>query len=128
MTRMRQQRLRRTGLATATSGALALLALPGALAGSAYYDLRDGPPAGIVMVGSAEWVPEGGNDGKGHIKLTDNTGQSCAVLFPDFDNRLVVKAFTFECLIKCGDWYNNPPRRRLQRQLRQCQRPHCGPD
>lgn len=109
MTRTRQYKLRRAGLVAASSGALALLTLPNASAGSAYYDLKDGPPAGIVMVGSAEWVPEGGNDGRGHIKLTDNTGQSCAVLFPDFDNRLVVKAFTFECLIKCGDWYGNPP-------------------
>ena len=105
----RQRRIQRAGLVAVSSGALALLAMPTASAGSAYYNLRDGVPDGLIMVGSAEWVPEGGDDGKGHIKLTDNTGQSCAVLFPDFDNKLVVKAFTFECLIKLGDWYNNPP-------------------
>ncbi len=109
MTLTRQRRIRRAGLVAASSGAVALLTAASASAGSAYYDLKDGPPPGLVIVGSAEWVPEGGNDGKGHIKLTDNTGQSCAVLFPDFDNKLVVKAFEFECLIKLGDWYNNPP-------------------
>jgi len=79
-----------------------------AWAGSATYDLNS-PPTGFALVGSAEWVATGGVNNSGHIKLTDATGQSCAVLFPDFDVGLVVASFEFECMIKCGDWYGNPP-------------------
>src|SRR6185312_9443900 len=57
----------------------------------------------------AEWQATGGVTNSGYIQLTDNTGLTAAVLFPDFDGGLVVKAFTFECMIKCGDWYGNPP-------------------
>jgi hypothetical protein len=88
-----------------------LLASVSSKAGSASYDLNSDPTGlpGFTFVGSAEWVSTGGVNNSGHIKLTDGTGQSCAVLFPDFDAGLVVAAFTFECMIKAGDWYGNPP-------------------
>jgi hypothetical protein len=86
-----------------------LLGSASSRAGSATYDLNTDPGALIKFVGSAEWVSTGGVGDSGHIKLIDNTGQSCAVLFPDFEPGFVVGAFTFECQIKCGDWYNNPP-------------------
>jgi hypothetical protein len=80
-----------------------------ARAGTATYDLNTQPTTEFVLTGAAEWLATGGVTNSGHIKLTDNTGQTCAVLFPDFDGGLVVKSFTFECMIKCGDWYANPP-------------------
>jgi hypothetical protein len=81
-----------------------------AQAGTATFNLNTAPdPNQFSLTGSAEWVDNGGVNNSGHIKLTDATGQACAVLFPDFDNGLVVAAFTFECMIKCGDWYANPP-------------------
>src|SRR5262245_10191133 len=76
---------------------------------TANFDLNTPPSNEFVLVGSAEYKSDGGVNNSGHIKLTDATGQSCAVLFPDFDKGLVVAAFTFECDIKCGDWYGNPP-------------------
>lgn len=83
----------------------------GVRAGTATFDLNTDPATtgDFNFVGSAEWKSTGGVNDSGFIKLTDATGQSCAVLFPDFDQGLVVKAFTFECMIKCGDWYANPP-------------------
>src|SRR5262249_61125093 len=67
------------------------------------------PTTEFSLTGSAAWVDHGGVANSGFIKLTDATGQACAVLFPDFEPGFIVAAFTFECMIKCGDWFGNPP-------------------
>src|SRR5260370_10576704 len=63
----------------------------------------------VGTVGGAGFVDSGGVTNSRFLKLTDATGQSAAVLFPDFEPGFIVASFTFECMIKCGDWDNGAP-------------------
>src|SRR6516225_8047198 len=105
-------RMKRTQWHLSLASALLLIGAVGARAGTATFDLNTDPTQGtskVKFVGHATWSSTGGVDNSGFIILTDNTGQTSAVLFPDFDNGLVVAAFTFECMLKIGDWYGNSP-------------------
>lgn len=76
----------------------------------AFFSLDDpAQDANIIVVGSAAFVDTGGVTNSRYLKLTDDVGQSCAVLFPDFEPGSIVASFTFECMIKLGDWYSSAP-------------------
>lgn len=95
-------------LAVAVAGLAAMRILGQPI--SVTYNLNTAPdPSQFDLVGSAEWMDSGGVGNSGYIKLTDNTGQSCAVLFPDFAPGFVTAAFEFECMIKLGDWGTGAP-------------------
>lgn len=87
--------------------AVAIVAAPSALAGSATYDFGTDPNSipGISLVTNHDqpWQASGGNPG-GFLALTyPQDSQSTKVLFPDIDNGQLVKAFTFEADIRVGN-------------------------
>jgi hypothetical protein len=99
-----------------TLGSLAAVAcLAAALplkAGQAFWDLND--PSQVddfILVGnnpdSGVWLQD--DDGNGFIRVTAAAdGRTGAILFPDFDEGLVVKAFEFEMDVRLGDGTNPP--------------------
>ena len=105
----------------AAAALLAILGLTGAdaRAGSASYDFNTDFTgiANFFAVGSTDaqgnqlpaWQAAGGYTNSGCVKLSDGTGQTSAILFPDFDNGLVVASFDFDCLIALGDWTSGTP-------------------
>ena len=99
------QKLQRTICALAL-----LLAAPVKLSvTTAIFNLDSPPATELDVVGSAEHQASGGINNSGFLKLTDNAGQSCGILFPDLDNGMPFHSFTFECQIKLGDYVGNPP-------------------
>ncbi len=82
---------------------------PSALAGSATYDFNSDP--GLQFVGNAEWRANGGVNDSGYVALFDAVNsQYAAVLIPDFDAGMVVKAFTFEVDLRVGNPVGNDGR------------------
>ncbi|MHB9005783.1 MAG: PA14 domain-containing protein [Limisphaerales bacterium] len=98
-----------------------------ALAGSATYDFTTDPkedPQFIITsnLDAAPWLhPDTGEElgtweGKngnpgGYFAVTRSVGsQATQMLFPDFDNGLIVKAFTFECDLRLGNPTGNAGR------------------
>ena len=85
-----------------------------ALAGSANYDFNSAPPADLQFVLSqsdAGWRDTGGVNNTGYVALFDSiNSQYAAVMIPDFDNGLIVKAFTFECELRVGNAVGNDGR------------------
>jgi hypothetical protein len=80
-----------------------------ALAGSATYDFNTDP--GLNFVGNAEWRSSGGVNDSGYVALFDAiNSQYAGVLLPDFDNGLIVRAFTFECELRVGNAVGNDGR------------------
>ncbi|HZI31344.1 MAG TPA: hypothetical protein VFF11_03325, partial [Candidatus Binatia bacterium] len=88
---------------------LRLLAIVSARAGTYHFDFNTDPGDAWYLAGNDVWAPTGGVTNTGYIRLADNTNQTSAGVLADFDNGLVVKAFTLECLVGLGDWYGNPP-------------------
>lgn len=93
--------------------AAGLLCATGALAGTAQYDFNTDPIAAGLMTfyGSGYWNPSGGAGGgatDGYLVVTEATGQSSRIIFNDFDNGKVVKAFTFEADFRIGNGSSNP--------------------
>lgn len=88
-----------------------------ALAGQATYDFNSTLPAELKAVGSSttdpntgafiqypEWRPGGGVNDSGYVSLFDSVDSMyAAMLIPDFDQGLVVKAFTFEVDLRIGN-------------------------
>jgi len=98
-----------------------------ALAGSATFDFDTDPSAagsGFVIGSNVSWTDpatgeqidfyedrdgngrgEGGNPASGgYLAITrSSNSQYTQMLFPDFDNGLVVKAFTFDCDLRLGN-------------------------
>lgn len=73
-------------------------------AGSANYDFNAQPPPDLNFVGNAEWRASGGVTDSGYVALFDSIdGQHAAVMLPDFDAGLIVKAFTFEADLRIGN-------------------------
>ncbi len=86
-------------------------------AGSATYDFNAGLPPELKAVGSSttdpdsgafiqypEWRSEGGVNNSGYVALFDSVDSMyAAMLIPDFDAGLVVKAFTFEVDLRIGN-------------------------
>jgi len=81
-------------------------------AGTNFWDLNDSSVTNELIIrgtgpDGGAWRQEVG--GNGLIQITAAVdGQSGAILFPDADDGLVVKAFTFEAKIKLGDGENPP--------------------
>src|SRR5262249_51752463 len=90
-----------------TALGLSMLPVP-SHAGSASYDFQSDPSAVLTLFGSAAWTPTGGNPG-GYLLITPSQGsQSGTIVFKDFDNGLVVNAFTFSCDLMIGDGSDSP--------------------
>jgi hypothetical protein len=84
-----------------------------ALAGSATYDFSTDPaldPNFIIGSNNPDpWKATGGNPG-GYYAITEATGsQYSQLLFPDFDNGLIVKAFDFEVDVRIGNGTSDRP-------------------
>ncbi len=84
-----------------------------AVAGSATYDFSTDPaldPNFIIGSNNQDpWKPTGGNPG-GYYAITEATGsQYSQLLFPDFDNGLIVKAFDFEVDVRIGNGTTDRP-------------------
>lgn len=78
-----------------------------ALAATVTYDFTENPandPNFIISSNNPDpWKSEGGNPG-GYYAITEAVdSQYSQLLFPDFDNGLIVKAFTFECDLRIGN-------------------------
>lgn len=73
-------------------------------AGSATFNLNQDPAGQFDITGSAYWSPTDGVNNSGYLVITEATGgQRGAILFPDFDNGLIVKAFTFSMDMRIGN-------------------------
>jgi hypothetical protein len=98
-------------LGSLAAGICLAASLP-ANAGQASWDLNDpGQVSEFILVGSHEdsgvWLQD--PDGNGFIRVTAaEEGRTGAILFPDFDEGLVVKAFDFEVDVRLGDGTNPP--------------------
>jgi hypothetical protein len=81
-----------------------------AFAGSVSYNF-DTDPAGILsFYGNAAYVPTDGNPATGgYLSLTDAiNSQRSFIVFDDFDNGLVVKAFSFSMDVRIGGGNSTP--------------------
>ena len=88
------------------------LSVVSAFAGSATYDFTDDPSSILTIGGNnpSVWSSEGGNPG-GYLSITDAVnGQNSIIIFPDFDNGTVVKAFSFSCDLRVGNATGNDGR------------------
>ncbi|MBK9140451.1 MAG: hypothetical protein IPM17_17110 [Verrucomicrobia bacterium] len=93
---------------------VAVAACASALAGSATYDFTTDPandPNFIIGTNNPDpWKPTGGNPG-GYYAITESVNsQYSQILFPDFDNGLIVKAFDFEVDLRIGNAVGNSGR------------------
>jgi hypothetical protein len=85
-------------------------------AGSAFFDFNTNPTASgaLKLYGNANWYSSGGagastNASDGYIEVTSSAGgQRGAVVFADFDNGQMVKAFTFEADVRIGNGSAQP--------------------
>ena len=77
-----------------------------ALAGHFACDFNSDPSSVLTIIGSGEWRPDDGFTGKtgdGYLAITDAiNNQRTKIIFDDFDQGLVVKAFTFSCDLRIG--------------------------
>jgi hypothetical protein len=94
------------------AAAMALGAAMPAKAGTAVFDFNT-DPTGILTIFSntetTEWRPTGGVDGGGYLSLTDAVNDARAtVVFDDFDEGTIVKAFTFSMDIRTGGGTASP--------------------
>lgn len=82
------------------------------LGGSANYDFNSPPDLQFVLSqADAGWRSSGGVGDSGYVALFDAlNGQYAAVMLPDFDNGLIVKAFTFEVDLRIGNPTGNDGR------------------
>lgn len=95
-------------LSWATAIGIAITAAPFVQAGSATFNFSTDPTGILDLIGDALWVSDGGNPG-GYLEITPaQTGRRGTIIFDDFDNGLVVKAFTFSCDLKIGDGTASP--------------------
>ncbi|HTH47483.1 MAG TPA: PA14 domain-containing protein, partial [Candidatus Limnocylindria bacterium] len=81
-----------------------------AFAGSVSYNF-DSDPSGILsLFGNATWAPNDGNPATGgYLSLTEAVNsQRSAIVFDDFDNGLVVKAFSFSMDVRIGGGSSTP--------------------
>jgi uncharacterized repeat protein (TIGR03806 family) len=93
-----------------------LLVLPACWAGSAFFTFNTDPTVSglLQLYGNANWHSSGGagastNGADGYIEVTPSAGnQRGAVVFADFDNGQMIKAFTFEADVRIGNG-STPP-------------------
>ena len=81
-----------------------------ALAGSVSYNFDSDPTGILSFYGNAAYVPTDGNPATGgYLSLTDAiNSQRSFIVFDDFDNGLVVKAFSFSMDVRIGGGNTTP--------------------
>jgi len=103
--------MKRTKSLKLFSAALALFGAAAGItaqAGTAVFDFTNDPSGILTTFGSSKWVAEGGNPG-GYLSVTDaENGQSGSIVFDDFDNGSVVKAFSFKIDVRIGNGTASP--------------------
>ena len=79
-------------------------------AGSATYNFDSDPSAVLKLFGTSTWSPTDGNPAAGgYLSITDAiNSQRGAIVFDDFDNGLVVKAFSFSMDVRIGGGTDTP--------------------
>ena len=78
-------------------------------AGTATFDFETNPTnQGIAFFGNAQWRQSGGNPG-GYLSITDAVNsQQARLVFPDIDDGLPIRAFTFEADLRVGGGTDTP--------------------
>ena len=93
-------------------GTVAALCATGlsAYAGSVTYDFDTDPTGILQLFGNATYSATGGNPATGgYLSLTEAVGsQRSAIVFDDFDNGSVVKAFSFSMDVRIGGGTDTP--------------------
>lgn len=81
-----------------------------ALAGTASYNFDTDPTSVLNLYGNAAWYSTGGNPASGgFLSITDaQNSQRSGIVFDDFDNGLVVKAFSFAMDVRIGGGTDRP--------------------
>ena len=79
-------------------------------AGTVTYNFDSDPSAILKLFGTSAWVPTDGNPSNGgYLSITDAVNsQRGAIVFDDFDNGLVVKAFSFSMDVRIGGGTDAP--------------------
>ncbi len=73
------------------------------------YNLNTSPTGMLDLLGSSQWMASGGSDSGGYLVLTRTaTNQQSTLIFDDFNDGQVVKAFSFSCDLKIGDGTASP--------------------
>jgi uncharacterized repeat protein (TIGR03806 family) len=106
--------LPRAAIRCLTAGVL-LFALP-VWGGSAFFNFNSNPTTSglLTLYGNASWQPTGGagsatNASDGYLQVTPSAGnQRGAIVFADFDNGQMIKAFTFEADVRIGNGTTSP--------------------
>ena len=92
-----------------------------ALGGGAFYDFNTDPNSILQLFGTSSWYSTGGSTitnnlspvppaaSNGFLSITDAANsQRGAIVFDDFDNGLVVKAFSFSMDVRIGGGTDSP--------------------
>ncbi|HEX7653892.1 MAG TPA: hypothetical protein VF607_10320, partial [Verrucomicrobiae bacterium] len=81
-----------------------------AIAGSATYNFDSDPSSVLKLFGTSTWQSADGNPASGgYLSITDAlNSQRGAIVFDDFDNGLVVKAFHFSMDVRVGGGTDSP--------------------
>ena len=80
------------------------------VAGTASYNFDTDPSSVLQLFGTSTWQATDGNPASGgYLSITDAlNGQRGAIIFDDFDNGLVVKAFSFSMDVRIGGGTDSP--------------------
>jgi len=94
------------------AGLIGALCMAGyaAIAGSVSYDFDTDPTGILQLYGTSTYQPADGNPASGgYLSVTDAAnGQAGSIIFDDFDNGLVVKAFSFSMDVRIGGGTDDP--------------------
>ncbi len=78
-------------------------------AGTATFDFETNPTnQGIQFFGNSEWIQSGGNPGGFLVVTRAIDSQKSVLVFPDIDNGLLIRGFTFEADVRCGGGEDPP--------------------
>src|SRR5579872_3077972 len=96
--------------------AACLFSTPAGQAASTFFNFNSDPAVSgsLTLYGNATWQPTDGagastNANDGYIEVTPSQGyQRGAVVFADFDNGSIIKAFTFEADVRIGNGTAQP--------------------
>jgi hypothetical protein len=79
------------------------------LAGTKTFDFETNPTnEGIQFFGNSEWVQSGGNPGGFLVVTRAIDSQKSVLVFPDIDDGLLIRGFTFEADVRCGGGEDPP--------------------
>jgi hypothetical protein len=111
---MKQSKIKQLRTARNLLVAAGALCAGAAQAATVDFDFNSDPTASglLNLYNQATWWPSGGSTGgseDGFLSITDaGNGQRGVIIFNDFDDGKVVKAFTFEADIRIGNGTENP--------------------